>query len=571
MAITMRKGAYADFDPSKMKAGEWAVSADTDSNKQQVWMCFSPGVVKRMGTVEDFDMEIQILIKNYLDGMAESVEKAQESAKLATSKAQESATSASQAKTSATNAKTSETNSAKSESEAQKYAEQAKEISESLSGALRPLGTISFANLPSTADASSGDMYNITDQFTTTADFKEGSGNAIPAGSNVYLTIDRYWDVLAGTPVTGVKGNAEKLYRRGNVNITPANIGLGNLTNDRQIKGLASGATNGHIVSFGANGYTVADSGLAVSQIATLAKPYATCATGRATNAKVATLAGFVLNIGVTIAVKFTDTAGTENPASGNLTLNVNNTGAKTIAYTRNGSKSALVYSTGAYFYNNATHIFTYDGTYWICMDFNTDNNTINSAGASNKTSTKLFLVGTTAQTNGITSYSNANCYIGTDNKLYSGGKVVANNEDLTALSDKVGTADISAIGDGTITGAISDVNQSLIQTPVTLVANSTRITLEDATCYYSSMEKRIYIVAKFTAKVSATAPILAVNNYNDRRSATPLIGVCITSGYYGCIPCWTRNNGSNISISAALTDGKTYTISGFIEVNVVM
>ena len=110
-----------------------------------------------------------------------------------------------QAKISETNAKTSETNSAKSESEAKKYAEQVKEISESFSGALRPLGTINFADLPSTADASSGDMYNIIDQFTTTADFKEGAGNIIPAGSNVYLTIDRYWDVLAGTPVTGVK------------------------------------------------------------------------------------------------------------------------------------------------------------------------------------------------------------------------------------------------------------------------------------------------------------------------------------------------------------------------------
>ena len=68
-------------------------------------------------------------------------------------------------------------------------------------------------------------MYNITDQFTTTTDFKEGAGNIIPAGSNVYLTVDRYWDVLAGTPVTGVKGAKEAYYRRGNVNITPANIG----------------------------------------------------------------------------------------------------------------------------------------------------------------------------------------------------------------------------------------------------------------------------------------------------------------------------------------------------------
>lgn len=330
MAIQMRRGAYAEFDPLKMKAGEWAVSTDSDTKKQQIWMCFAPGIVKRMGTVEDFNIEIQRLIQNYLDGIAESVEKAQESAELATSKAQESATFASQAKTSATNAKTSETNasnsatkaktsetnaktsetkartsetsastsasnaktsetnsktsetntkkseanasasatnaktsetnakasatsastsannakasetkakasetnartsetnSAKSESEAQKYAEQVKKISESFSGALRPLGTINFADLPSTADANSGDMYNITDQFTTTTDFKEGAGNIIPAGSNVYLTVDRYWDVLAGTPVTGVKGAKEAYYRRGNVNITPANIG----------------------------------------------------------------------------------------------------------------------------------------------------------------------------------------------------------------------------------------------------------------------------------------------------------------------------------------------------------
>jgi chemotaxis protein histidine kinase CheA len=309
MAIQMRRGAYAEFDPLKMKAGEWAVSTDSDTKKQQIWMCFAPGIVKRMGTVEDFDVEIQRLIQSYLDGMAQSVSQAQKSAQtatekansasssasqaqksaeLATSKAQESATSANNAKASetkakasetnartsedsasisarnaktsetnskasetnakkseanastsaanakasetnakasASNARTSETNSAKSESEAQKYAEQAKEISESLSGALRPLGTINFADLPSTADSNSGDMYNITDQFTTTTDFKEGAGNIIPAGSNVYLTVDRYWDVLAGTPVTGVKGAKEAYYRRGNVNITPANIG----------------------------------------------------------------------------------------------------------------------------------------------------------------------------------------------------------------------------------------------------------------------------------------------------------------------------------------------------------
>lgn len=45
--------------------------------KQQIWMCFAPGIVKRMGTVEDFDTEIQRLIQNYLDGIAQSVSQAQ--------------------------------------------------------------------------------------------------------------------------------------------------------------------------------------------------------------------------------------------------------------------------------------------------------------------------------------------------------------------------------------------------------------------------------------------------------------------------------------------------------------
>ena len=101
MAIQMRRGAYAQFDPSKMKAGEWAVSTDSDTKKQQIWMCFAPGIVKRMGTVEDFNIEIQRLIQDYLDGIAESVSQAQKSAQTATEKATSASNSASQAQKSA--------------------------------------------------------------------------------------------------------------------------------------------------------------------------------------------------------------------------------------------------------------------------------------------------------------------------------------------------------------------------------------------------------------------------------------------------------------------------------------
>lgn len=109
--------------------------------------------------------------------------------------------------------------------------QQAQSIAESFSGALRPMGTVTFENLPPLAQADSGDMYNISNQFTTTSDFVEGAGIVVPLGSNVYKTTDGKWDILAGSPVTGVKGNSESSYRRGNVNITKSDIGLGNVDN----------------------------------------------------------------------------------------------------------------------------------------------------------------------------------------------------------------------------------------------------------------------------------------------------------------------------------------------------
>ena len=48
--------------------------------------------------------------------------------------------------------------------------------------------------------------------------------------------------------------------------MTKTQISLGNVTNDRQIKGLASGTTSGHVVEFGADGYTVQDSGFTIGK-----------------------------------------------------------------------------------------------------------------------------------------------------------------------------------------------------------------------------------------------------------------------------------------------------------------
>ena len=105
------------------------------------------------------------------------------------------------------------------------YYQQAKDVSEGLKGGLQPHGTVAFADLPALADVSTGWMFNISDEFTTTDDFKEGAGNVIPAGANIYKTSDEKWDVLAGTPVTGIKGANEDTFRRGNVELTAENVG----------------------------------------------------------------------------------------------------------------------------------------------------------------------------------------------------------------------------------------------------------------------------------------------------------------------------------------------------------
>ena len=57
-------------------------------------------------------------------------------------------------------------------------------------------------------------------------------------GKIYYNGVDYSSPVISG--VSGIKGNAESTYRTGNVNITPANIGLGNVNNtadkDKSVK-----------------------------------------------------------------------------------------------------------------------------------------------------------------------------------------------------------------------------------------------------------------------------------------------------------------------------------------------
>jgi len=71
-----------------------------------------------------------------------------------------------------------------------------------ISSVYKAKGSIAFASLPALTSSEVGDVYNITNEFTTTSSFIEGAGKTHPAGTNVVCIISsstKYWDVLAGS------------------------------------------------------------------------------------------------------------------------------------------------------------------------------------------------------------------------------------------------------------------------------------------------------------------------------------------------------------------------------------
>lgn len=246
MGIYVRRGMEADFDPEKMKPGEWAVSINSDRKKQKIWMCFAPGVVKRMGTYEDFADQIEEatdeIKQKYITVFNEILKQIEDDKNVAdeeykyivsfkkalddtyipqmTSYASAAANSAKAAATSETNASTYKTNAASSANTAEtartaaetyknnaqtymnnakSYMDAAKTAAASITGALKPKGTVTFANLPNISSVETGAMYNISTAFTSVEKlFKDGGKIQYPAGTNVYKTEDGMWDCLGG-------------------------------------------------------------------------------------------------------------------------------------------------------------------------------------------------------------------------------------------------------------------------------------------------------------------------------------------------------------------------------------
>lgn len=79
MAIQNRRGAYGDFDPSKMVPGEFAVVQSNDPNAtdgKSVYLAFAAGDVKRLATHDDMVAEITDITEDVIEEVSTGIEEA---------------------------------------------------------------------------------------------------------------------------------------------------------------------------------------------------------------------------------------------------------------------------------------------------------------------------------------------------------------------------------------------------------------------------------------------------------------------------------------------------------------
>ena len=127
------------------------------------------------------------------------------------------------------------------------------------------LGSAAYTESSAYATAAQGAKAESAVQSITVGGVDQGKTDgviALPA----YPTIDSLGAATATNLTAHINDKANPH------GVTKTQIGLGNVTNDAQVKGLATGTTSGHIVTWGADGYTVADSGKTISDFATAAQ-----------------------------------------------------------------------------------------------------------------------------------------------------------------------------------------------------------------------------------------------------------------------------------------------------------
>ena len=211
----------------------------------------------------------------------------------------------------------------------------------------------------------------------------------------------------------------------------------------------------------------------------------ATCATAAATAAKVATLQtsdrNFSLATGVRVAVTFTYGNSAATP-----TLNVNSTGAKTIAVatsaTAKTTGNGTTYNTwGPY----ETVLFTYDGTYWVNGGSSRSiYNAYNNTGSEIPTSTGSAETGITASTDATkTTLGTANSITGVQSSTTTASKVTvgSHSTDYGVTAAGSGSASLTFAMDTTDTKQLN-ITFSHTHTAPTLGSKIPTVSASDVT-----------------------------------------------------------------------------------------
>ena len=176
---------------------------------------------------------------------------------------------------------------------------------------------------------------------------------------NAEANQNAFSNVKIGTNTISAKSKTDNLVLEGkNVTLTP------NTTN----KKVTFELTKNNVIS--ALGYTPEEGGSGTETNV----EYGTCDTASATAEKIVSIptdSTWILKKNAIIFVKFSNS----NSAT-SCTLNVNGTGAKSIWYNNAVYTGNSVIVCG---YANRTHMYIYDGTYWVWVSSGSDSNTIYS------------------------------------------------------------------------------------------------------------------------------------------------------------------------------------------------
>lgn len=153
--------------------------------------------------------EVEQLVQN-AENKASSAETtantALQTANTANATATTADTKATTADTKATNALSSASTANTKATQAEATANEALQKANASATALRFMGNLTtIASLPTPSATTLGEVYNITDAFTTTSSFLLGAGREYPAGTNVAIvqkqtgdTVEYYYDALSG-------------------------------------------------------------------------------------------------------------------------------------------------------------------------------------------------------------------------------------------------------------------------------------------------------------------------------------------------------------------------------------